>query len=422
MPSLAAMPSAPLVTRLAATLALLAGLVLAGCGSLSISSPRANGTFPDPVSVTVSASADIEIGSLRATLGGRDVSSSFAFPGSGTRLMTARLAAPPGNHTLDISARLWNSLYRRYEPKAASVSFRSAPGGSLAMAVTPALATLLPGQPVSVQLSVVRGGAFAGDVRVRDEGGTASATIPAGQTQTTMTFGVPTTHPPGEYRRNFSGSGDLYDDSVFATAALSMRLGYAVGPFVRGPMAALTAGQSGLGPDNLTTVAVQNGPPGGRRFEARFTQPAAYLGPEIGFDPGTPSTGGAGFCARGSLGYVISGGSSDTVPHTVTLLRFDDPFARQVLPVPAAAPGQAVVTPTLLFSNRCDVVVAIGAHPAGTPALQAQVYDILRRRTLCTLPFAGPASALQAVLDAPAAGNQRLRLSAGAQLLDCSMF
>jgi len=411
-----------LTRRLCATFALLAGLVLAGCGSLSISSPRANGTFPDPVSVTVGASADIEIGSLRATLDGTDVSSQFAFLGSGTRLLTARLAAPPGPHTLDITARLWNSLYRRYEPKSTSVTFRSAAGGGLAMTVAPTLAVQMPGQTLPVQVSIVRSGAFDGDVQVHDDGGTASVTIPAGQTQATITVGVPATHPPGEYRRSFSARGALYDDSVSASAAMSLRLGYAVGPFVRGPLAALAAGQSGLGPDNLTTVAVQNGPPGGRRFEARFTQPAAYLGPEIGFDPGTPSTGGAGFCARGSLGYVISGGSSDTAPHTVTLLRFDDPFARRVLSMPAAAPGQPVVAATLLFSSRCDVLVAITAHPGGTPALQAQAYDILRRRTLCTLPFAGPATALQAVLDAPAAGNQLLRLSAGAQTLDCPIF
>ena len=70
----------------------LAGHSTVACTSLSVTFPFEGKTYAAPVRVEVSASADIQNGSLRATLDGTDVSNAFTSSGS---YASASLPASP---------------------------------------------------------------------------------------------------------------------------------------------------------------------------------------------------------------------------------------------------------------------------------------------------------------------------------------
>lgn len=395
-------------------------LSLSGCGTLTIGVPQPGLTYADPLAVSVSASADIQIGSVVATLDGRDVSSDFVFDsGSGTRSLSAVLQTTPGSHALTVSANVWNGWYRTYDPKSAQVSFTTAQGGSIALTISPQTLTLAPGTSQPIAVSITRGGAFQGDVTVSDGG--SSIVIPAPSTTGTLNIGVGNAYP-GEYARGVSADGRLHASRLYSHHPLRVRVGHQPGPFARALIVASSANQTVLGPDNLTTLSVQNGPPGTPRFEARFRQPTGSLGAPIGFEPGTPVSGGAGFCPRAFSAFVISGGSA-TVNHTATFLFLDDPLPRIPLAIPAtAAAGGAVVEPTLFFSKNCAIVIAIGADTSTQQAFRAQVYDLYRRKLICSIPFNAAPTSLQALLDNPANDNQKLTVTVGGQSTDCLLF
>ena len=407
-----------LIMRQSKSYLLLLLLSLSGCGTLTIWEPQPGLIYADPLAVSVSASANIEIGSVRATLDGRDVSNNFVF-GSGTRSVSAVLQTTPGQHSLTVSAKVWNGWYRTYDPKSAQVSFNTAPGGSIALTISPQTLTLAPGTSQPIAVSITRGGAFQDDVTVSDGG--SSIVIPASSTAGTLNIGVAGNAYPGEGTRGISADGRLYASRLYDQKALRLRVGHQPGPFSRALTVASSANQVVLGPDNLTTVSVQNAPPGAPRFEARFRQPTGPLGAPIGFEPGTPVSGGAGFCPHTYSAFVISGGSA-TSDHTATFFFLNDPLPRIPLTIPATVAGGPVVEPTLFFSKNCAIVIAVGADTTTQQAFRAQVYDLHRKNQICSIAFNAAPTSLQALMDSPANDNQKLTVTVGGQSTDCLLF
>jgi len=218
-----------------------------------------------------------------------------------------------------------------------------------------------------------------------------------------------------------TATGLLYSETVDDRKPLKLRFAHHPGLFSAAPLGAKHALDTQVGPDGVTTLIVQNGPPGARRWEASFRRQSSTILRGIDFDPGTPDFGGGGFCPAGEGGFVISGGSA-TAAHEISVLLFDD-LDLQLFPLPATAPGStSVVQPRLFFSPTCGVVVMIGADadPTTQQAFRAEAFDLVRRRRICSVPSNAPQ--FQAQLLAPAAGNQILRITFGGQQTDCRIF
>lgn len=394
---------------------------LSGCGTLTILEPQPNLTYADPLTVRVSASADMEIGSVRATLDGRDVSSDFVFDsGSGTRSLSAVLQTTPGPHSLTVSANVWDGWYRTYDPKSAQVSFNAAPGGSISLTISPQTLTLVPGTSQPISVSITRSGAFQGDVNISDGG--SSIVIPAASTTGSLNIAVSSNAYPSDGARGISADGRLHANRLYDQKSLGLRVGHQPGPFTRAFVSANSANQIILGPDNLTTLSVQNGPPGTPRFEARYRQPTGSLGAPIVFEPGTPAFGGAGFCPSTFSAFVISGGTA-TADHAATFFFLNDPIPRIPLSIPATGvAGGPVVEPMLFFSKNCAVVIAVGADNTSQQAFRAKVYDLHRKKLICSIAFNAAPTTLQALLDGAANDNQKLTVTVGGQSTDCLLF
>lgn len=404
------------MNRLTILLAIASGIVLASCTSLSISPD--GGKYPTPVAVSVSASDRIESGSLRVTVDGTDRTAEF---GSGS----ATLALSPGMHTVRATANVWNDYDRRYDPNSAEASFEAGPPGSLTLSISPTSVVVAPNGSADISLTVLRSGAFGGNVDI-------SASYPGYSTTDTTTINLfnntgsltVRARPDAmaaEFTRQIIASGQLYSTFLRDEKPLRFRIGHRSGPFARATFAARVAGDHAVGPDGQTTLDVDNGPPMTPRFEARFRHPTFTRGAPVGFEPGVPASGGAGFCTTGRTGFVISGGNANTA-HTLTLVLFDDVFSLHSFSIPASAPNGAVVTPQVFFSPDCAVLIMVGADVQTQHAFRAQVYDMHRQRMLCSVPFDSPAATLLASLAAPAADNQELRITVDAQTKTCAMF
>lgn len=394
---------------------------LTACGSLTITRPQPNLTYADPLAVSVSASSDIEIGSVRATLDTVDVSGDFVFD-TGRRSLSASLPTMPGPHKLSVSANIWNGWYQRYDPKSTEVSFDTAQGGSLALTISPTMLTLVPGASQNIAVSITRGGAFQGDVEVDSGTGTTSIVIPASGQTGSLPVSIGSGAFANEFVAHVNALGTLLNGPVGASQPFTMRIGHASGDFSRAFRAASIANDTATGPDYSTTLTVQNGAPGALRFEARYRRSTGPLGATIGFDPGTPAFGGAGFCPRPLTAFVISGGST-TADHAFTFFNLDDPLPRILLSIPATASASAaVVEPVLFFSRNCGIAIAVGADTTLQQTFRAQVFDIHRRRLICSIPFSAPPATLQAHLDDPANNNQKLTVTVGGQATDCLLF
>lgn len=401
--------------------AVLLALALAGCANLSVS--PSGGKYASPVTVSVSSGADIEIGSLRASVDGVDQTAAFSFARYGTRSLDASLTLAAGMHTVQATANVWNSYDRRYDPKSAQATFEVGPPGSIALAISPAAVAVLPGGAATINLVVTRAGSFAGEVRVSEAYSVpGETTLSVLDSTGTIAVTARADAVPGDGRRTINASGHLFSGMVSDQQTLTFRIGHRAGVFSRATYAARSAGQSMTGPDNQTTLTVENGPPMGARFEARFRRPSNSLGATVGFEPGAPVVGGAGFCATGSAGFVMSGGST-TGPHALTMVLPDDAFVRIPLaPIVASVPNGPVVTPEVFFSRDCAVVITVGADPQLQATYRATAYDMNQRRTLCSLSFNALPSTLQAELLGPIADNQVLRVSVGSQTTTCNVF
>jgi hypothetical protein len=187
-------------------------------------------------------------------------------------------------------------------------------------------------------------------------------------------------------RHAIIATGSLYDDFLRDEKALAFRVGHKVGVFQRGSIAARNAGHTALGPDGQTSLAVQNGAPMQPRYEAKFSRPTFTRGTVVNFDLGTPIVGGAGFCATGAVGFVVSGGST-TVTHTATFVMIEDVYTQIPLPIPVAGQSGNVVTPDIYFSSDCSVVIMVGADDQTQHAFRAEIYDLDRQRSLCTVVY-----------------------------------
>jgi hypothetical protein len=395
---------------------------LAGCAGISVS-PN-GGKFASPVSVSIYAGADIEIGSVRVMVDGADQSSAFVFSSPGTRGLDANLTLTPGTHVVSVTANVWNGLYRTYDPKSASATFEAGAPGGVTVNISPTAVALLPGGSVTINVTIARSGAFTGDVEIFDSdptyGSGTSKTVTAPGTTGTLTSTARTDAWAIDGRRDIYARGKLYDGGLQDVKRLSFRIAHKVGTFTRAGLAAVGAGATVTSPDGQTTLHVDNGAPNTPRFEARFTRPTNSYGARVGFDPGTPVNGGAGFCASGAFGFVISGGST-TTPHTLTLVYMDDAYAKIPLTIPASSGNGAVVTPEVYFSRDCTVAVTVGADTQTQHAFRATVYDVNQRKSFCSLPF-DTAASLQAELLAPAGDNQILRVTVDGQATSCPTF
>jgi len=399
---------------------------LAGCAGLSVG-PN-GGPFPSPVTVDVYAGADIEIGSLRALVDGADKTSAFAWSGPGLRSLSATLTLAPGMHSVQATANVWNGLYRSYDPKSAQASFEAVaagPPGSLSLAITPTSVAVFPGGTATIQFTVTRSGSFTGDVAVFDSdpifGSGPTTTLPATDTVGTIRATARADALPGEQRHNVHARGMPLSVTAGDVKPLTFRIAHRPGALARSPQVARTAGQSALGPDTQTTLSVENGAPGTPRFEARFRRRTNSIGATIGFDPGVPSTGGAGFCPTGAVGFVLSGGSA-SMAHSLTLVIFEDAFSPRPFTITASAAGGAVTTPEIFFSRDCGVLAMVGADPLGQHAYRAQFFDVDQNRALCSLAFDAAPATLQAELLTPSADNQELSVTVGGQTTNCAVF
>lgn len=401
--------------------ALLLAAALAGCAGLSVG--PGGGVHPTPVTVSVDAGADIEIGSLRALVDGVDRTSEFQYASPGTQRLYARLNLGPGMHTVQATANVWNGYDRRYYPRSAQATFEAAPGGSLAVSISPTAVAVLPGGAATIGLQITRTGSFTGEVSV----GESNPGYGTGNTTTISIFDTTGTIPvaarsdawAAEVTRTITATGTLFSTFVRDDKPLTFRIGHRAGPFTRATYSARSAGQSAT--QNQVALNVENGPPGGARFEARFRHPSGYPSVVVGFEPGVPLVGGAGFCSTDAVGFVMSGGAANG-DHALTLVLFEDVFSRVALAIPASVPNGAVVVPEVFFARDCAVVIMVGADTQTQRAFRAQVYDVHRRRTLCGFAFDAAASTLQAELPAPVGDNQTLRVTIGGQTISCPLF
>lgn len=395
----------------------LAGLCTVACTSLSVTFPFEGKTYAAPVRVEVSASADIQNGSLRATLDGTDVSNAFTSSGS---YASASLPASPGSHTLEVSANVWNGLWRNYDPRTAKTThFNAGAPGSIDLQLASPVVAIAPGATEQLPVWIGRYGAFTGQVNIHSSLG--NMVIYGNAYTGSLPLTASSAARVGEQNTAVVASGSLYDGTVDDREALKLRYAHRPGLFSPGVVAAKHALDTQVGPDGVTTLIVQNGPPGARRFEARFRKQSTTIVRPIDFDSGTPDFGGGGFCPGGVGGFVISGGSS-TAAHEISVLLFED-LDLQVFSIPATAPGGTnVVQPKLHFSPTCGVVVVIGADtdPTTQQAFRAEAFDLLQRKKVCSV--ASNAPQFQAQLLAPAAGNQILRITFGGQPTDCPIF
>lgn len=406
--------------RLKMRLAIVSGIALGGCTSScpSLSISPDGGKYPTPVTVNVSASDRIESGSFRVTVDGADRTAEF---GSGS----AALALSPGMHTVQATANVWNDYDKRYDSKSAQASFEAGPPGSLALAISPTSVTVVPNGTADINLTVSRSGAFGGNVDVGayhpGSGTSDTTTINVFNSTGVLTVRAPVDARAAENTTQIIASGSLYSTFLRDTKLLRFRVGHLSGSFSRATFAARSAGDHAVGPDGQTTLDVDNGPPMTPRFEARFRHPTFTQGRPVGFEPGVPVSGGAGFCTTGRTGFVISGGNANTA-HTLTLVLFDDVFSLQAFPIPAAPPNSTVVVPQVFFSRDCAVIIMVGADMQTQHAFRAEVYDMHRQRTLCSVPFDSPAANLLASLAAPAADNQELQITVDGQTRTCPLF
>ena len=396
---------------------------LAGCAA-GISVNPNGGKFASPVGVSIDAGADIELGSVHVEVDNQDQTNAFVFSNPGTRSLSASLQLTPGTHTVSATANVWNGLYRRYDPKSASATFEAGAPGGVTVTISPTAVAVMPGGTATVNVTIARTGAFTGDVEIFESdptyGSTNPRTVVAPATTGTLTSTARADSWALDGRRDIYARGKLYDGGVQDVKRLSFRVAHKVGTFTRAGLSAVGAPVTVMSPDNQTTLHVDNGPPNGQRFEARFTRPTNSYGARVGFDPGTPVNGGAGFCASGEFGFVVSGGST-TTPHTVTLVYMDDAYAKIPLSVPASSGTGAVVTPEVYFSRDCTVAITVGANTQTSHAFRATVYDVHQRKNICSLPFNTPAS-LQAELLPPAGDNQTLRVTVDGQQNNCPVF
>ena len=395
----------------------IAGLCTVACTSLSVTFPFEGKTYASPVRVEVSASATIQNGSLRATLDGTDVSNAFSWSGS---YASASLPASTGSHTLEVSANVWNGLWRNYDPKTAKIiRFNAGAPGSIDLQLASPVVAIVPGTTEQLPVWIGRSGAFTGQVNISSSFG--NMVIYGNAYTGSLPLTVSSGKRVGEENAAVVASGSLHDGTVDDRESLKLRYAHRPGLFAPGIVAAKHALDTQVGPDGVTTLIVQNGPPGGRRFEARFRKQTTTIVRPVDFDSGTPDFGGGGFCPGGVGGFVISGGSS-TAAHEISVLLFED-LDLQVFPIPATAPGGTnVVQPKLHFSPRCGVVVVIGADtdPMTQQAFRAEAFDLLQRKKICSVASNGPQ--FQAQLLAPTAGNQVLRITFGGQQTDCQIF
>jgi hypothetical protein len=411
------------MTRLARSLVMACGVALAACASLSISP---NGEkFASPVTIWVSANADIEIGSLRATVDGADRTAEFNYGSPGLQGLYATLNLATGTHTVEATANVWNSYDRRYDPRSAKATFEAGPPGSLVLNTpVPNAAAVLPGGSTLVSITIARQGSFGGPVHVgASYPGYAfddSADISIFDTSVGLTFRARPQSGADELTRRIIATGQLFNGSVRDEKPFTFRIGHRVGNFTRATRAARVDGDTATATDGAT-LSVGNGPPNGLRYQARFTHPTYGPGTVVQFDPGTPSAGGAGFCQGSMPGFVISGGNS-TTQHKITLVWYQGYSETLPLTLPASAPNNPAVGPEIFFSVDCTMMIMVGADALGQHTFQAVVYDIDRRRTFCTVPFNSPAANLQAQLVAPVADNQNLVVTVDGQNINCPLF
>jgi hypothetical protein len=378
-----------------------------------------------PIGVSVSGSGNLEASSLHIKIDGVDQTSLFNFTGGPTASTSINFTS--GKHTVDATANVWNTHNNVYDQHTAHAEFEAGPPGSLALAIQPTAVILVPGGSTSVTATITRSGAFAGDVTVAEsDPGYATTnviTVPASAGVGTLTVQARADAKVTDNTHAIIASGTLYSDFLRDQKALGFRVGHKTGPFQPGSIVARNALDTAMGPDGQTTVVVQNGAPMKPRFEAKFWRPTWTPGSLVDFDPGTPIVGGAGFCPSGSVGvgYVVSGGST-TVNHTVTFVMIEDVYTQIPLPIAATGQGATVVTPAIYFSSDCSVVIMVGADKSAQHAFSAEVYDLDRRRSLCTMAFDASTPPLQAIMLTPAGNNQLLQLSAGGVTTGCPMF
>lgn len=139
-------------------------------------------------------------------------------------LVDVDASAAPGNHTLTVRAR-----GQGVDDQTATVTLTviRAPG-TLALALSPAVRTLPPGQSTTVTATITRGGSFTGAVDLSAEGVppgiTVSfdpASIPAGGSTSTVTIAAATSATQGQYAIVVRAKGQGVSDQI-ATLALTV--------------------------------------------------------------------------------------------------------------------------------------------------------------------------------------------------------
>lgn len=412
-------------------LACLAFAGLSACASLQVTDPFAGTTVPTPVFVYVMTGSDIEPSSVSARLDGTtDVSTQFTIE-PGSRALSASLPMSLGAHTLHVEARLWNGLYRTYDPASKDTSFTVAPGGALTLQVAPTLA-IQPGMSGALNLTVTRSGAFNGDVSVSvappASTGSSSTTIPAAATSGSVSIPIASDALPRDDTVAAWARGSLYSATIGDKQYFSLRVGHKPGAFQRASVRVQAPYQTATGPDGITQVSVGNGV--AAVYEARFQRGSVTLGTVIELNPGPSvagqTSGGAGFCPGPGVGFVLSGvgpGVAGNGDFLLSLRYFPDTGYRTQLDLDAyKASGAPFVAPVVLFSPGCGVVIAIGADRGSTKNHLARVYDFLRQKQICTLSFNDMPASLQASVLPVAAGNQMVTINVDGATSSCAVF
>ena len=410
-------PGQGLAPYAVARLALAAAFLCAACTTLTISTPEANRTYAAPIRVSISGSGNFEPGSFRATIDGADVTSAFTMSSDSG---VASLALADGDHTLQAFANVWDKHSAAYLARSATVAkFTTGPPGAIDLQIPSPVIAIAPSTTQQLPVWIGRSGAFTGEVNVATALG--GSTIIYGNAYTGSL--TPTAPSPARVEvRNTDvvASGSLYSGIVSDREPLTIRLTHRPALLSPATVAVRQALGTAVGPDGVTQLTVQNGPPGARRFEAVFRRNSLAVGSPIGFDPGSPAFGGAGFCPAGEGVFVISGGSASAA-HEVSIFLFHDPSDVQTFSLPATASGSVnVIEPKLFFGPACGVIVMTGVDPATPGGFRATAFDLIRKQPLCNATSSQPQ--LQAQLLPPVAGNQILSIALGGQQTDCPIF
>jgi hypothetical protein len=412
--------------------------------SLTIDGPTAGASVCEPVPVAVSWGGRLM--NMEATLNGRDVTNVPLTLDQNKKTATATTDADMGPRTVTVSGDFKPRFLGGFYPIKTITETRSFTVKRPDLAFVPTSVSV--SQPGTQQATMSR--ACMSTAKGLIVTMLSNATSVAKPSQTSVTLApqqamtaVQVTAGTRPGLAKISGSAQHHLMSFTSAVPLDVHVKRATGSFVRlDPAFATPSGKqdspSGEFSVHISTAIVNPSvPPPYASFDAQFKKGTSStsdnLASAIRFSTASAG-GGAGFCARSSLGAVFSGypqGHPSDYVYSLVDLRSDHPSVREFEvdseTANAATGAPFLYRPTLLVSPDCSLVIVAGAHPNSTQEPHwLRAVDVITGAGLpgCELAFGGLENAtdLTAKVVDTTNGRQRVDISVGSVVIGmCSI-